>query len=154
VEPEDVVHVLRNMVAAVKPGGLVLDLQVIRPDPRVEVDGRLVCEIDGQPLFRLADAAAAAVDGFVAGGRLREEAVDDHDVRKHYRTGADLVTDFVGKERTILEDAVPTVRGLKRPCVVRDRCRLRRLRTVDRPRAGAGSTLACRPRPETSHSEP
>ena len=53
-------HALRNMVNAVKPGGLVLDLQVIRPDPRVEVDSRVVCEIDGQPLFRLADAAAAA----------------------------------------------------------------------------------------------
>jgi hypothetical protein len=34
------VHVLRNMVEAVEPGGLVLDLQVIRPDPTVEVDGQ------------------------------------------------------------------------------------------------------------------
>jgi hypothetical protein len=128
VEPEDVVHVLRNMVTAVKPGGLVLDLQVIRPDPRVELDGRFVCEIDGQPLFRLADAAAEAVDAAVAEGRLREEAVDDHDVRKHYRTGADLVADFAGKERRLPAEAVPTVRALRRPCVVRERCRLRRLR--------------------------
>jgi hypothetical protein len=128
VEPEDVVHVLRNMVTAVKPGGLVLDLQVIRPDPRVEVDGRFVCEIDGQPLFRLADAAAEAVDAAVAEGRLREEAVDDHDVRNHYRTGADLVADFAGKERKLPAEAVPTVRAIGRPCVVRERCRLRRLR--------------------------
>jgi len=129
VEPEDVVHVLRNMVTAVKPGGLVLDLQVIRPDPRVELNGRVVCEIDGQPLFRLADAAAEAVDAAVADGRLREEAVDDHDVRKHYRTGADLVDDFSGKERKLPAEAVPTVRALRRPCVVRERCRLRRLAT-------------------------
>jgi len=131
VEPEDVVHVLRNMVSAVKPGGLVLDLQVIRPDPRVELDGRVVCEIDGQPLFRLADAAAEAVDAAVAKGRLREEAVDDHDVRKHYRTGADLVADFADKERKLPAEAVPTVRALRRPCVVRERCRLRRLRTTE-----------------------
>src|SRR6266852_1699860 len=117
------------MVTAVKPGGLVLDLQVIRPDPRVEVDGRVVYEIDGEPLFRLADAAAAAVDASIAKGSLREEAVDDHDVRKHYRTGADLVADFAGKERKLPADAVPTVRALKRHCVVRERCRLRRLRT-------------------------
>ena len=121
-------HVLRNMISSLKPGGLVLDLQVIPPDPRVEVDGQLVCEIDGQPLFRLADAAAAAVDAAIADGRLLEEAVDDHDVRKHYRTGADLVADFAGKERKLPAEAVPTVRALSRPCVVRERCRLRRLR--------------------------
>jgi hypothetical protein len=33
VDREDVVHVLRHMVEAVRPGGLVLDLQVIRPNP-------------------------------------------------------------------------------------------------------------------------
>jgi hypothetical protein len=119
------------MVGAVRAGGLVFDLQVIRPDPRVEVDGRVVCEIDGQPLFRLADAAAAAVDAFVAEGRLVEEAVDDHDVRKHYRTGAELVAEFAGKERKLPADAVPTVRALTRPCVVRERCRLRRLRIAE-----------------------
>jgi len=54
------VHVLRNMVEAVKQGGVVLDLQVIRPNPTVLVDGQVVCEIDGEPLFRMADAATAA----------------------------------------------------------------------------------------------
>lgn len=124
-------HVLRNMITAVKPGGPILDLQVIRPDPRVETDGRVVCEIDGQPLFRLADAAVSAVGAAIAAGRLVEEAVDDHDVRKHYRTGADLVADFAGKERKLPTDAVPTVRALEHPCVVRERCRLRRLRTAE-----------------------
>ena len=60
-------HVLRKMVDAVRPGGIVLDLQVIRPNPRVEVDGQLICEIDGEPLFTQADAATAAVDALVAG---------------------------------------------------------------------------------------
>ncbi len=78
MEPKDVVHVLGNMVGAVKPGGLVLDLQVIRPNPQVEVDGQFICEIDGSPRFRMADAATAAVDALVASGRLIEEAVDDH----------------------------------------------------------------------------
>jgi hypothetical protein len=131
------VHVLRNMVDAVTPGGLVLDLQVIRPDPRVEADGRLVCEIDGRPLFRLADAAAAAVDRLVAAGTLSEEACDDHDVRKHFRSGADLVGDFAGKERKLPADAIPALNALERPCVVRERCRLRRLRKVEAVRESA-----------------
>ena len=123
-------HVLRNMIGAVKPGGLVLDLQVIRPNPFVELDGSVVCEIDGEPLFRLADAAAAAIDAAIVEGRLTEEAVDDHDVRKHYRTGADLVADFADKERKLPADAVAAVRALANPCAVRERCRLRRLRTT------------------------
>lgn len=120
-------HVLRNMVDAVRPGGIVLDLQVIRPNPRVECDGGVLCEIDGEPLLARADAATAAVDALIAAGRLVEQAVDDHDVRKHYRTGADLVDDFADKERKLPDDAVPSLRALKRPCVVRERCRLRRL---------------------------
>ena len=78
-------RVLHTMVEAVKPGGLVLDLQVIRPNPTVETDGQVLCEIDGEPLFRMADAATAAVDALVHAGRLVEQAIDDHDVREHYR---------------------------------------------------------------------
>jgi len=121
------VHVLRNMVGAVKQGGVVLDLQVIRPNPLVEVDSRILCEIDGSPLFRLADAADAAVNSFVAAGRLLGEKVDDHDVLKHYANGADLVGDFADKERRISEQAVARVRRVNGPCVTRERCRLRRL---------------------------
>jgi hypothetical protein len=85
------VYVLGQMVRAVKPGGEVLDLQVIRPDPVVEADGRVVCEIDGEPLFRTADAAAAAADALIRSGALVDEETDDHDVREHYDDGADLV---------------------------------------------------------------
>ncbi len=120
-------HVLRNMVEAVKPGGTVLDLQVIRPNPRVELDGRLLCEIDGEPLFRKADAAISAIEALVAARHLIERASDDHDVRKHYRTGADLVDDFAPKERRMPDEAVPLLRTATGPCVIRERCRLRRL---------------------------
>ena len=120
-------HVLGNMVDAVKAGGIVLDLQVIRPNPRVESGGRVLCEIDGEPLFRTADAATAAVDALVVAGRLAEQAVDDHDVRKHYANGTDLIDDFAGKERALPAEAASKLRAVTRPCVVRERCRLRRL---------------------------
>lgn len=123
-------HVLRNMVDAVEPGGIVLDLQVIRPNPVVEVGGEKVCEIDGEPLFSLADAAKAAVDAAIAVGRLVEESVDDHDVRKHYPSGADLVSDFIGKKRQPPEEALPRLLALADPLTMRERCRLRRLRVV------------------------
>ena len=121
-------YVLGQMVAAVKPGGQVFDLQVIRPNPVVEVDGRVVCEIDGEPLFISADAATAAVDDLVHRGALIEEAIDDHDVREHYDDGADLVAAYATKRRTLPRDELPALRALARPCAVRERCRLRRLR--------------------------
>ena len=120
-------HVLRNMVGAVKPDGHVLDLQVIRPNPTAEIGERFICEVDGEPLFRTADAATAAVDALIRTGRLLEQAIDDHDVRKHYANGAELVADFADARRQLPDRALPRLRALAQACVVRERCRLRRL---------------------------
>jgi hypothetical protein len=122
------VHVLRRFREALVPDGIVLDLQVIRPNPLVESDGRVLCEIDGSPLFADADAARAAVDLLIAERLLAEEAVDDHDVLKHYETGATLVDEFAGKKRKLPGDAVPLLQTIADECVVRECCRLRRLR--------------------------
>ena len=121
-------YVLRNMVDAVKPGGLVLDLQVIRPNPVAEAAGAVVCELDGEPLLRKADAAAAAVDALVDTGELVEEAVDDHDVLKHYASGPDLIADWARTDRHPLGDGAARLRALDRACNSRELCRLRRLR--------------------------
>jgi hypothetical protein len=127
VEPEDVVHVLRNMVDAVRPSGVVLDLQVIRPDAVVEIDGRAVCAMRGGRLFAKADAAVAAIDALIRAGELVEQGVDDHDVLKHYATGRDLVADFARKERELPSHALPALEAREATCVVRERCRLRKL---------------------------
>jgi hypothetical protein len=100
---------------------------VIRPNPRVEGPDGFVCEIDGEPLLEQADAATPAVDALVATGRLVEEARDDHDVRKHYPDGRDLVDDFRDKARKIPGGAIPRLETIAHPLVVRERCRLRRL---------------------------
>jgi hypothetical protein len=126
------------MIEAVEPGGLALDLHVIRPNPVVEVAGRVVCEVDGTSLFRTADAAVDAIDALIARGRLAETAGDDHDVLKHYGTGADLVDDFAGKQRNVPERAIPILRSVERACTVRERCRLRRLHVL--ADAGAAAT--------------
>jgi hypothetical protein len=137
VEPEDVVHVLRRFREALVPGGIMLDLQVIRPHPRVEVNGRLLCEADGTALFESADAARDAVDLLIEEGLLEEEAVDDHDVLQHYETGAELVQDWEPKQRQLPPDAIERLLKIESETAVRERCRLRRLRRVD-PRAGHG----------------
>lgn len=120
--------VLGNAVAGARPGGTVLDLQVIRPHPVVESDGEALSVVDGEPLFRRADAAVAAVDALVAAGRLSEEAVDDHDVLSHYASGAELVDDLEPKERSLAPDDARRLRAVARPCAIRERCRLRRRR--------------------------
>lgn len=123
-------NVLRNMVAAVKPGGLVLDLQVIRPDPVIESGGERICEIWGEPIFATADAATAALDGAIATTLLAQEAVDDHQVRTRFPTGPDLVDDFASKKRRIPEQALPKLLATAGPVTMRERCRLRRLRVL------------------------
>ena len=123
-------NVLRNMVAAVKPGGLVLDLQVIRPAPVVESGEERICEIWGEPIFATADATTAAVDAAIATGRLVEETADDHDVRTHYPTGPGLIDEFAGKTRRIPDEAVPKLLATARPVTMRERRRLRRIRVL------------------------
>jgi hypothetical protein len=130
MEPEDVVHVLRRFRDVLAPGGLMLDLQVIRPQPVVEVDGEDLCEIDGDALFATAEPAAAEIDAMVAAGLLVEEARDDHDVKTHFDSGTELVEDFEDSRRDISADWIPRLRRLEAPCAVRERCRLRRLRKV------------------------
>lgn len=119
---------LSQMIEAAVPGGWILDLQVIRPDPFVELDGKVVARIDGEPLFAWADEATAAVEARIAAGDLVEEAVDDHDVRKHYSDGADLVDDVALSKRRFPDEAIPILATIARPLVVREGCRLRRLR--------------------------
>jgi hypothetical protein len=116
------------MIEAVRPGGLILDLQVIRPDPQVELNGRVIAELDGEALFRWADAAVVAVDARIDAGDPVEEAVDDHDVLEHYTNGADLIEAFADSKRRVPEESVPMIAAIEEPLAVRESCRLRRLR--------------------------
>jgi hypothetical protein len=130
MSPEDVVHVLRHYCEALGPTRVMLDLQVVPPNPIVEAGGERICEIDGSVLLADAEAATRVVDGFIARGALVEEAVDDHDVRSHYASGPELVEDFVDRKRKVPPAAVPLLEAIDEPCVVREACRLRRLRVA------------------------
>jgi hypothetical protein len=49
------------------------------------------------------------LDGEVVASDLIEEAVDDHDVRKHHSDGADLVEDVGSSKRRFPDDATRVV---------------------------------------------
>jgi SAM-dependent methyltransferase len=136
MQPEDVVQVARRFREALAPEGLILDLQVIRPHPVVELDGAAICGLDRSALFARADPAAAAVDLLVSEGLLVEEAVDDHDAVEHYDSGAELVADFADSKATLPDEWIPRLALIDRPCAVRHPCRLRRLRTTARSATG------------------
>lgn len=123
---------LSRMIEAAAPGASILDLQVIRPDPYIELGDEVVARVDGEALFAWADAATAAIDSRIASGDLVEEAVDDHDVRKHYSDGVELIEDIAGSRRSLPDEAVPILARIDGPLVVRERCRVRRLRVVTR----------------------
>ena len=91
-----------------------------------------MARIDGEPLFAWADAAVAAIEARIAAGDLVEEAVDDHDVRKHYSDGAELVEDIAQSKRSLFPDDVAPLRAIRQPLVVRERCRTRLLRVQAR----------------------
>ena len=135
-------NALSRMIEAARPGGHILDLQVIRPDPYIELEGRAIARIDGAGLFAWADAAVAAIDDRIAAGDLVEQTVDDHDVRKHYSDSADLVDDVASSRRSLHDADVPMLRELRRPLVVRERCRTRLLRVSSVEEA---ASTACTP---------
>jgi len=124
------VHVLHRFREAVVRGGILLDLQVIRPHMRIESDGRLIYVADGRPLFEWADAAQTGVELLIAEGHLVEDAVDDHDVLKHYDSGAELIANWPPKQVKPFAETAAFLRAIPVECVSRERCRLRKLRRV------------------------
>jgi hypothetical protein len=66
----------------------------------------------------------------VSDGFLTDEGVDDHDVQKHYSSGAELVSDFDDSRRDLPVEWIPRLAVIDRECIVRERCRTRRLRVT------------------------
>ncbi len=98
MEPEGVVDVLRDLLEALEPGGLVVDLLSVPPGEWVEVDGEVVGELDGSTFFPRALAAAAGLDALAAEGVLVHEHQERFAILVRYPTGADLVEDVSQRE--------------------------------------------------------
>ena len=100
MEPEGVVDVLRRLLAALIPGGMVVDLTMAPPDEAVETDGEVLGHLDGSLFFPRALAAGAGLDALAGEGLLalvREEPVT---VIVRYPTGNDVLEDIAGRTYT------------------------------------------------------
>lgn len=128
MEREDVVRVLHRCRVALVPGAVMLDLQVIPPEPVVEVYGAAICSLEDGGLLDDAATATGVVDELVERGLLYEDGVDDHEVLHHCSSGPALIEYFQPKRRSIPVHAIPLLAATDRPCVVREACRMRRLR--------------------------
>ncbi len=127
---EGVGNALSNVLAAVIPGGIVLDLQTVRPPLRVEAAGQVVCELESGGFYARADANERVMMDAVRDGRMRLEAEERLEVLHRYSTGAELVADADSKQRTIPRAMRPAVAAIASECILREPCRTRRLRVL------------------------
>jgi hypothetical protein len=79
VETEDVVHVLRNVHGALRPGGFALDIHPLGIDFPVRAGGRGLGFVDASRFARIVVAMDAAVDRAIADGLFE----DVRSLRRH-----------------------------------------------------------------------
>ena len=131
MQPEGIVHVLRQLCSAVVAGGQVVDLQAIEPSGRVEVDGRPVGRIDDRIFFRRARRAVAGLDTLVDEGLLTRGPETAFDTLVRYDTGAELAAAIADSDERRMPRALARILADAGPCVVRERSYVRLLRRVD-----------------------
>lgn len=131
MEPEGVVDVLRRLLQALVPGGVVVDLLSVPPPEQVEMDGAVLGELDGSAFFPRALAAAAGLDALVGEGLLEHEHEERFSILVRYPSGADLVEDVRQRTYTRLPASLARrLRSLDHPCQLRDQCLVRSFRKL------------------------
>jgi hypothetical protein len=131
MEPEGVVDVLRRLLAALVPGGVVVDLTMSPPDETVESGGEILGQLDGSAFFPRALAAGAGLDGLATEGLLRLEREEPVTVIVRYPTGNDALEDF--GERTYTRIPAALARRLETvstECLLYSNCLVRVFRNL------------------------
>ncbi len=107
----------------------MLDLQTVRPPPRVESAGRVVCDLDATDFFARADANDRVLLDAVAEGELELVAEEHLEVLQRWPSGSELMRDLdEARMRKIPWSMRGTVGAIAGECAVRESCRTRRLR--------------------------
>ena len=129
MEPEGVVHVLRRLLAALVPGGVVVDLTMSPPDEVVESGGDVLGRLDGSLFFPRALAACGGLDALAAERLLelvREEPVS---VMVRYPSGADVLEDVARREYTRMPEALAQqLAHISGECLLTSNCMVRSFR--------------------------
>ena len=129
MEPEGVVDVLRRLLAALVPDGVVVDLTMSPPDEVVESGGEALGHLDGSLFFPRAIAAGAGLDALTAEGRLALEREESVTVIVRYPTGDDVLEDVAGRTYTRMPTALARrLAGISAECLLYSNCLVRRFR--------------------------
>jgi hypothetical protein len=129
MQAEGIVHALRHLCEALVPGGLVVDLQAIRPSGRVEIRGDPIGEINDDVFFARAAQAVAGLDALVDEGRLVRGRQIVFETLVHYDAGAELAAAITDSTERHLPDDLAGRLADAGPCAVRETSFIRVLRT-------------------------
>lgn len=124
MEPEGVVHALRQIHKALVPGGILLDMHPIPPPTRAEVGGVSLGDFDDDEFFdivRATERPLAESDLFV----LEDET--EFDYLERYDGGSELLEDVKSWEGCRVPRSVANaIRAAKPPVDIWERVALRR----------------------------
>src|SRR3954454_3632429 len=121
MEPEGIVHVLRQLLEALVPGGLVVDLQAIQPSGRVEVGGALVGRIDDRIFYARAERAVTGLDVLADEGLLLRGPQIEFDTLVRYDSGAELLAAIADADERRMPGELAVRLADVGPCLVRER---------------------------------
>jgi hypothetical protein len=131
MEPEGVVDVLRRLLQALVPGGVVVDLTMAPPDEVVESGGEILGHLDCSVFFPRALAAGAGLHALADEGVLafvREEQVS---VIVRYPSGRDVLEDIAGRTYTRMpQQLARRLEDVSAECLLTSYCGVRTFRTV------------------------
>jgi hypothetical protein len=122
------VNALRNIHAALVPGGALVDIHPIPPAEQVEVSGRVLGRIDEREFFRIVRAAEEAL---ASSGLFELEAALERDVFERFETREEFFEIVEEREGTRIPARLATrVRAAPPPIDLRERVAFRRFRAV------------------------
>lgn len=131
MEPEGVVDVLRKVLRALVPDGVVVDLTAVPPNAQVEVDGTVLGELDGSAFFPRAEEATAGLDALAREGLLLLEGEERFSILVRYPTGRDAVEDVAQRTYTRMPaELARRVEAISGPVAIREFSLVRRFRKV------------------------
>jgi len=126
MEPKGVVDVLRRLLAALVPGGVVVDLTMSPPDESVESGGKLLGHLDGSLFFPRSLAAGAGLDALADEGILMLEREEPASVIVRYPSGNDVLEDIAEKTYTRMPDELARrLAGTSEECLLTSHCLVR-----------------------------
>jgi hypothetical protein len=91
VEPEDVVHVLRNVDEALKPRGLLFDIHPTGDDAPIRASARGLGFIDARRFEPIVATTDAAVDALVGDGSFEDVRRVEREIEELYADAEDLL---------------------------------------------------------------